>query len=238
MFDYGDMNTGAVRAWDAVDASASNRADVLAELNGRIRSMQRNTLGAGAEAPVIPVVSELAGLFPGGGLRPGGVYEVLSPLLVTMLLAEATRRGDWVAVIGMPDFSAVAASSIGVDFERLILVPHPGDQGVRVSATLADVMSVVVLGGAASVASAEAQRLEARLRRTGSVMLRLGSWPGSEDRLSVAERQWGGLRSGHGHLASCRLTATARGRGGAPRRVFFTLSEMSDPPDLIEHSNE
>ncbi|TQO24191.1 hypothetical protein FB385_3067 [Paramicrobacterium agarici] len=238
MFDYGGMKTGAARAWDAVDASASSRADVLAELSGRIRSMQRSTLGAGSEAPVVPVASELVGLFPHGGLKPGGVYEVLSPLLATMLLSAATRRGDWVAVVGMPDFSAAAAMAAGVDFERLIVVPHPGDQGMRVSAALADVMSVVVLGDAAAVSAGEAQRLEARLRRTGSVMLRLGEWPGAEDRLAISERRWSGLRAGHGHLAACRITATARGRGGTPRRVSFTLSEMSDPPGVIEHSDE
>ncbi|MCW4459733.1 hypothetical protein [Microbacterium sp. MPKO10] len=232
------METGAARAWDAVDASASSRAEVLAELNGRIRSMQKATLGAGAEAPVVPVVSELRDLFPGGGLRPGGVYEVLSPLLATMLLAEATRAGDWVAVVGMPDFSAAAAASAGVDIARVVVVPHPGGQGIRVSATLADVMSIVVLGEAADVGAGEAQRLEARLRRTGSVLLRLGEWAGAEDRLAVAERQWSGIRAGHGHLAACQVTATARGRAAAPRRVTFVLSEMSDARDGLEHSNE
>lgn len=232
------MGTGAARVFDAVEASGASRAEVLAELNSRITGMQRRTLGTGAAAPVVPVVDALASLFPGGGLKPGSVYAISSSTVALMLMAEASKRGDWTAIVGVPDFSADAAEAVGIRLDRLILVPHPGTQLVRAAAALADVMTVVLVGDAGRVASAEAGRLEARLRRTGSVLLSLGEWPGAEDRLAISARQWHGLGDGHGHLAGCLVTVTADGRSGRPRRVRLELPGMSEAPVAIEHITE
>ncbi|WP_143034061.1 hypothetical protein [Paramicrobacterium humi] len=232
------MGTGTARAFDVVETSGSSRAEVLAELTSRIRGMQRRTLGTGLEAPVVPVVDALAPLFPGAGLRPGAVYAVSSAALALMLMSESSRRGDWVAVVGIPDFSADAAEAAGIRLDRLILVPHPGRQLIRAAAALADVMSLVLVGSPGSLAPAEGARLEARLRRTGSILLSLGEWPGSEDQLALSDRQWSGLGSGHGHLAGCIATVTAKGRGGRPRQVRIALPGMSEAPDQIEHITE
>lgn len=231
------MKSGAAHAWDAVGAPAASRADILAELSERISSMQRRTLGTGAKAPVVPVRSELSSLFPGQGLQPGGAYALASPLLAMMLLSAASQRGDWTAVIGLPDLSAEAVAAAGIDVERLAVIPHPGDQGVRVAATLAEVMAVVVLAGA-HPSGGEVERLEARLRRAGSVLLVLGEWPAAVARLFVAEREWYGLEQGHGVLSSCRVTAVSEMPGRPRRRVQFTVSSMSVASGLIEHTDE
>jgi hypothetical protein len=62
-----------------------------------------------------------------GGLRRGSTMSVAgSTALVLALLAEATGEGSWAAITGMPDVGVVAAAELGVDLERLALVPDPG----------------------------------------------------------------------------------------------------------------
>jgi len=41
-------------------------------------------------------------------------------------------------VVGVPEFGVEAASSFGIDLERLVLVPNPGDQWLAVTAAIAD----------------------------------------------------------------------------------------------------
>ena len=129
----------------SLDASPPQRADVR-ELQERIRSLESTH----ADYPVFPVAPGLESLFPHGGLRRGVVYDIdSSPSLLWALIAEATSSGTWCALVGMPDAGLAAAEGMGVNLDRLVLVPRPGEQWLSVVSALIDVVGIVALGPSA-----------------------------------------------------------------------------------------
>jgi len=223
---------------------------------------------------ILPVLPELARLFPSGGLPRGGTVllgpapalapdfppgpasvasglssAMTSPApgltsLLLSLLAGASSRGYWCAVVGLPALGFAAAAELGVDLGRLILVPHPGSEGrwQSVVATLLETVDLVCLAPGTSVRPADARRLTARARERCSTLLvldgarvgsgvpgrpgRTGAWPGPSDlRCGVRTSSWSGLGRGHGLLSSRQLEAEVGGRGAAsrPRRALLQL---------------
>lgn len=172
-------------------------------------------------AELLTVLPELARLLPGGGLRRGSTIAVRGGTsLVLALLAAATRDGSWAAVTGLPELGLAAAAELGVDLERVALVPNPGAELVAVLSALVDGFDLVVLGpaSAAAVSPQTARRLAGRVRSRGTVLLTAGSWPGADLELRVSGRRWHGLtQDGHGHLRTREVVATSRGRGAATR---------------------
>jgi hypothetical protein len=146
--------------------------------------------------------------------------------LVLALLAAATRDGSWAAVTGLPELGLAAAAELGVDLERIALVPDPGAELVPVVSALVDGFDVVVLGPARGITPETARRLAGRVRNRGTVLLAVGRWPGADLELRVTGRRWHGLtQDGHGHLRTRDVVATSRGRGAAsrPRTVPLQL---------------
>ncbi|WP_033262136.1 hypothetical protein [Amycolatopsis vancoresmycina] len=180
-----------------------------------------------ADAELLAVLPPLAALLPGGGLRRGSTIAVRGATsLVLALLAAATRDGSWAAVTGLPELGLAAAAELGVDLERIALVPDPGAELVPVVSALVDGFDVVVLGPARNMPPETARRLAGRVRNRGTVLLAVGHWPGADVELSVSGRRWHGLtQDGHGHLRSRDVVATSRGRGAAarPRTVPLQL---------------
>jgi hypothetical protein len=177
----------------------------------------------------LPLTPALAGLFPAGGLRRGSTVSVAgSTSLVLALLAEATRAGSWAAVAGLPNLGLAAAAELGVDLDRIALVPRPGAEVVAVLSALVDGFDLVVVGPvvARGVQPQVARRLAGRVRNRGAVLLTAGPWPGADLELSVSRRRWRGATvDGHGHLRARDIVATSRGRGAAarPRTVELQL---------------
>jgi hypothetical protein len=164
--------------------------------------------------PTLPAVSELLS----GALRGGAVYSVRgSSALVMAMMAGPSAEGAWCGVVGMPSFGAEAARGLGVDLERLVLVPDPQHDWLSVVAALVDALTVVVVHPPGEVTSGEASRLSARLRTRGAMLIAVGSWPGSEARLEVQANTWSGLGVGEGHLAARQATIAVTGRGAAVR---------------------
>ncbi|MGX5680497.1 hypothetical protein [Schumannella luteola] len=204
------------------------------ELRARIRQMQSTTL----ESRGIPTHPAIAELLPGGELKQGAAYSVdRSAMLLMTLLAAPSAAGLWCAVIGVPEFGVEAAAQFGIDLERLVLVPHPGDQWLAVTAAVADVMGVVVTRPPARSSDSSVSRLAARLRQNGTTLLVLGPWPQTEAMLSLSETRWHGIGEGHGHLAAREATVTVTSRVSArPRsaRVWLpapdaTVARVSAP---------
>ncbi len=170
---------------------------------------------------LLTVLPELARLLPGGGLRRGSTIAVRGATsLVLALLAAATRDGSWAAVTGLPELGLAAAAELGVDLERIALVPHPGAELVAVLSALVDGFDLVVLGPspAAGVQPQTARRLAGRVRNRGTVLLTAGPWPGADLELKVSGRRWHGLtQDGYGHLRARDVVATSQGRGAATR---------------------
>jgi hypothetical protein len=170
------------------------------------------------ERPPLPVDPRLVHLLPDGGLRRGGTLVVTgSTSLVLALVAEASRDGSWVAVVGMPGVGLLAARQSGVELDRLALVPAPGPDAPIVLAALVDGVDVVVVGPQVALTDADRRRLVSRARDRGAVLLSTSAWAGAHLVLSASPAGWSGLGAGHGHLRSQRLTVTRGGRGGAAR---------------------
>ena len=229
----------------------------------------------------LPVLPELAGLFPGGGLPRGGTV-LLGPMtapdtflssahgrsgptsaaasrapgltsLLLLLLAGTSSRGYWCAVAGLPELGFAAAAELGVNLDRLVLVPRPGSEGRRQSvvATLLETVDLVCLAPDTPVRPADARRLAARAREHCSTLVVLDAastptgvargflsggparpgrvlarWPGPSDlRCAVRESSWSGLERGHGLLSFRLREAEVGGRGAAsrPRRDLLRL---------------
>jgi hypothetical protein len=203
-------------------------ADVIAELQGRIRSMQATKL----DTRLIPTHPALAELLPGGGLKQGAMYSLEnSATLLLALLAGPSAAGSWCGVVGVPEFGIEAAASFGVDLDRLVLVPHPGDQWLAVTAAIADVLTVVVTKPPRQASDASLSRLSARLRQRGSTLIVLGNettraWPQTEAMLSLSDSSWTGIGEGFGHLTARQVTVTVSTRlGGRPRSARLWLPD-------------
>lgn len=176
-----------------------------------------------ADGRLLPVVEPLARLLPGGGLRRGSTVCVPeapgATSLLLALLATASAGGAWAGVVGRPGLGLVAAAEAGVRLERLALVPHPGTDLMAVTVALLDGMDVVAVSGLerAGIRAADRQRLAARARQRGAVLLALGAWAGADVELSCTAAQWQGLGAGVGRLCARRARVQLRGRGAAVR---------------------
>jgi hypothetical protein len=179
---------------------------------------------------VLPVLPALRELLPRGGLTRGSVVTVAGfGLLILALAAGASADGAWCGIAGVPEAGVLAAAALGLDAERTLLVPDPGQAWPQVVASLLDGCELVLLrppvpsppgirGTRGTHGAREAQirrRLEATLRRGRGVLLVAGDWPGAQVRLRVLTQGWTGLGDGHGRLRACCAQVMADGRGEA-----------------------
>lgn len=202
--------------------SAASATERVAALQSRISGMQATKL----RTRTLPTVPALADILPGGALKQGAAYSVDGgATLIMALLVGPSQAGVWCGVVGLPDFGAEAASRFGIDLERLVLVPAPGEKWLAVTAALVDVLGVVVTRPPRTASDADAARLAARLRQRGSTLIVVGDWPQSEARLRVDGSRWGGLGQGHGYLAGREVTVTSAGHDGRGRGVRLWLPD-------------
>ena len=198
-------------------------AETVEQLQARIRRMQ----GTRLDTRSLPTHPAIASLLPGGGLKQGAAYSVESSATLLMaLLAGPSAAGSWCGVVGVPEFGVEAASGYGIDLDRLVLVPHPGDQWLAVTAAIADVLTVVVTRPPRRASDGSVARLAARLRERGSTLVVLGTWPQTEAMLSISHSSWSGIGDGHGYLASHEVTVTVSSRTSSrPRSATLVLPD-------------
>nr|WP_242625042.1 hypothetical protein [Krasilnikovia cinnamomea] len=181
---------------------------------------------------VLPVLPELSGLLPSRGLRRGSTVAVAgdrpptgcgNTSLLLALLSAASRSGSWCAVVGMPALGALAAAESGIILDRLALVPNAGPEWPTVVAALIDGVDVVVVAVPGPVSGSIANRLAARARQRGCVLVPYGRWDGADVTLQVRDGRWEGLGAGRGRLRRREVTITAQGRGAAARPKRMTM---------------
>ena len=199
-------------------------------------------------AGILPVLPALRELLPRGGLVRGSVVPLGEfDLLALALLGAASADGAWCAIAGVPEAGVLAAAGLGMDPERMLLVPDPGDACPEVVASLLDGCEIVLARPPGQATAQIRKRLEARLRRRRGVLLVAGDWPGAPVRLRVTARRWTGLGDGHGRLRACLAEVEADGRGEAamlPARWLWlpaedgtvTLAGPVDIPDTARSS--
>ncbi len=180
----------------------------------------------------------LADLLPDGGLRRGstivvnGLVDDRTPgpvahsggdlSLALSLVAAASGAGSWCGLVGLVGLGAVAAHDLGIDLDRLAVVPRPGAAWAEVTATLIDGVDLVVLCPPFPPRRAMARRLVARARERRSVLVVVSGrsgWPECPDlQLGLADLHWEGIDAGGaGYLEQRRVTVTATGRRSAAR---------------------
>ena len=183
-------------------------------------------LAAARSRPVVTADTRIVGVSGAlgtvlDGIRRGSTLLVDMALggvsLALALVAATAREGAWTAAVGLPWLGLAAAGELSVSLDRFALVPDPGDRWPGVASALLDGMDMVLLGPPGRVRPADARRLTARARESGTVLvvLDLGRrcWPEAPDlRLSVARATWEGLGVGHGHLRSRRVEVVVTGR--------------------------
>ncbi|MGI8798571.1 MAG: hypothetical protein ACR2GE_04635 [Pseudonocardia sp.] len=201
--------------------------DVLRQVESAGAGERRAVTVLGDGDRLLAVAEPLRPLLPAGGLRRGSTVTVRgSTSLLLALLAEASAAGAWSAVIGMPGLGLVAAAEAGVDLARLALVPAPGTEVVGVTAALLDGLDVVAVAGVARLGAAQRQRLAARARSRGSVLLPLGPWPGADVELTCSDAHWSGLvDDGSGRLRAREVRVHVGGKSapGAGREATLLL---------------
>ncbi|MCU1475855.1 MAG: hypothetical protein JWQ64_548 [Subtercola sp.] len=173
----------------------------------------------------------LTSLLPGGALKAGAAYSVEgSQALVMAMMAGPSAAGAWCGVVGLPDFGAEAAAHSGIDLERLVLIPHPGEQWLAVASAIIDVVTVVVMATPPRLSDAVAARLAARIRQREATLIVLGEWAQSEVTLRITESTWGGIGQGHGHLASRQVVVNSTGKGfmGHKRQARLWLPDAAE----------
>jgi hypothetical protein len=215
MFDNQHMTAIPNASSESLSPGSGPDPATLQALRERIRDMQAVTLGA----RTIPTHEALAPLLPGGAMKAGVAYSVLhSARLSLLLLAGASAAGAWCGVVGMPDLGIEAAAALGIDLDRLVLVPEPGEHWLTVAATLADVLAVVLVQAPPGVSArdADAARLSSRLRQRGATLVVAGPWQQAEAVLEVTGNAWQGLGPGHGYLAGSEAVVAVSAKGSRP----------------------
>lgn len=190
-------------------SSADRRAGEVLRLRREIGRMQRRR----SDDVVLPVDAALQALLPEQGLQTGTVYSVSpSPSLIFALMSAVSRRGSWIAAVGMPTLGLEAAAAFGIDLSRLILVPSPGERWLAVVSALAEVVPLIAMSPGTTVRDQDAARLAARLRDRGCTLLSTTQWPQSEGMISLKDPHWEGIGEGWGMLSDRAVTVTAQTR--------------------------
>ncbi len=228
VFDHGAVARAEELARDPVPGDrADERPLAPGPLEALAERVRPTDLARDRRLPVLPA---LDALLPASGLRQGttaavdarpGVAGATS--LALALAAGASRAGSWVAAVGLGSLGLVAASELGVSFERLVVVADPGRERAgwaSVVAALVDGFDVVLVAADCRLRAPDTRRLVARVRERGAVLVAVGGeLPGERSplRLTVTSSRWQGLGEGWGHLRGRRVTVEGGGRGEASR---------------------
>jgi hypothetical protein len=151
--------------------------------------------------------------------------------LAFALLAEPNAAGAWCATVGFDSLGLLAAEHAGLDLSRLVVIGDPGRDWPTIVAALLDAFEIVLLRPPGHTSTKLAQRLTARIRERGRVLVSLGTGELSamtpDVRLTGITSVWEGLGWGFGHLRSRQLQIRADGRrlAGRPRHATVWLPD-------------
>jgi hypothetical protein len=245
--DAGSVGEWADGEWadgDGVGEVAAGEADRDARRRERLIRRRARTVPelARDDAPVVlgrertlPVLGPLQPVLADAALVRGTTVGVAggtgATSLALALAAGASRSGSWVAVVGLDDLGLVAATGLGVDPARLVLVREPPARAWgQVVASAVEAVDVVVVAPRSPVGGVVARRLAARCRERGAVLVVVGDAPGGPGLLTdltvqVTASSWRTAAADGGHLVGrvVEVEATGRGPAARPRRTRLWL---------------
>ena len=231
---------------------AAEKADEIEDLRRRLSRLSGETGALAGTASgvlssgVVAVPEVLASLFPKRGLPRGAVAEISGASVIPMsIIAEASRKGATVALVGLPRLNLAAAVEMGADLSRIAVVNEPGVDRLEVAAVLLDGIDLVVLGfedrlgrSGVSVTPARARVLSGRARKQSSTLMVLGTWPGTATRVRGEVREYRHLplrRSGYGRIGGFRVEVQVTAPGARPVGEDFDLVVPGFGEDGVMH---
>ncbi len=190
--------------------------------------------------PRLPVPEAFEDLLPDRGLRPGTITAIggaAATSLALALIAEASADA-WTAFVGMPHIALRAASELGIDLDRLVVVAEPNQKkAVDVLAAVIDAFDIVVTQP--MLPGREARRIAGRVRERDAVVVTLGDLPEVDVRMRGANQRWHGIANGYGHLAARTVDVTVLGRRSAaqPKHATIWLPDHDGDVSVAQPSN-
>lgn len=135
------------------------------------------------------------------GIRRGAYVAVIARSgtgglsVLWHFLAPLTQQGYWVGVIGVDDPGVLAMSEYGIDIQRVLFVPRPGDGWADIAGDFLEGLDVVVVRAPGRPASAVGRRLTARAREQRAVLVSVSEphaqWTSAPDlSLSLRSSTW------------------------------------------------
>jgi hypothetical protein len=211
------MPVSSVRTTIELVFDERQRAETVAALRRRLDDGTTTGDPVGPAADAVAVPEPLAALLPRRGLPRGGVVSVVAAsdgggatsLLLSLLAAPS---GAWIAVVGMPGLGLAAAAELGIDLDRLVVIPDPGPDVLQILSVLTDGIDLIVTVPPSNLPPARQRVFAGRLRQRGAVLLVAGRWPGADVVLTVRSARWTGLDDGHGRLRDRELDVAVDGR--------------------------
>ncbi|WP_157874156.1 hypothetical protein [Psychromicrobium lacuslunae] len=189
--------------------SAMPSGEAIQQLQSQIHQAQ----GSRLETRSLPTHPDLRPLLPAGTLQAGSSYAVQNSTSIAIaMLAGPSSAGLWCGVVGVPDFNVEAAAEFGIDLAHLVLIPHPGENWLAVTAALVDITAAVLINPPAQPSAGQMARLSARLRQREAVLISQAPWSTAEAELRAAGNSWQGLDQGHGQLNGRSITVAAAWR--------------------------
>jgi hypothetical protein len=232
-----------VPAKSAPDRVGALKARGLAEVfdDGAVRTGEEIGADGGIlpDAGLLPVLPALRDLLPAGGLQHGSVTATGGwSLLCLALAAGAATAGAWCAAAGLPDLGVRAAADAGLDPGRLLLVNDLGQNWPHAVVSLLDGCDLVLLRPPDRPSAQVRRKLEAAVRRFGTVLLVVGDWKGASARLRVIDQRWVGVGYGHGRLRArlAKVAADGRGAWSRPRTRWLWLPGPDGSVSVAEGS--
>jgi hypothetical protein len=208
---------------------------------------QRAAPLAASRTQLLPVPEPCRGLLVDGGMRRGTTIGVTagpaggSTTLALSLLSAASAAGSWCLIVGLPDLGLTAAGEVGLELDRLTMVPWPGAHWAAAVAAAIESIDLVLLAPPPHPKDALARRLASRLRDRRGVLVILDArrWPQPCDvTLHVEAAHWVAVGAGQDCLRQRLATVTASGRRqpGSPRHQRLWLPDDSRAIRQVEAS--
>ena len=187
----------------------------------------------------VPVVSDLAALFPERALVRGRTLACVGPAATSTgmaVVAAAVAGGAWLAVVDIPTFGLDAASEAGVALERVVAVSVTSSSWAEVMAAVVDGFDIVLARVPADATAGPLRRLATRIRQRGAVVILLGD-AGVMPCDGVVESGgvvWVGLGTGFGALRQRTVDLHLSGRrvpGRQQCRVTLPVDDTAGRDD-------